>query len=58
MVWYWCEGGGTVFGAEVLMASTSVWVVGCSVGSAVAAWRFVDGYGWSVCGMCVVWMVA
>jgi hypothetical protein len=46
-----------VFGAEVFMASTSVWAVRCSIGSAVVAWRFVDGCGWSVCSMCVVWMV-
>jgi hypothetical protein len=57
MVWCWCEGEDTVFGAEVFMASTSVWVVRCSIGSAVVAWRFVDGCGWSVCSMCVVWMV-
>jgi hypothetical protein len=43
-----------VFGSKVFLASTSVWVVGCSVGSVGAAWRFVDGCGWSVCSMCVV----
>jgi hypothetical protein len=46
-----------VFGAEVFRASTSVLVVGCSVGSVVVAWRFVDGSGCSVCGMCMVSMV-
>jgi hypothetical protein len=46
-----------VFGDEVFMMSTSVWVVGCSVGSIVAVWKFVDGCGWSACGMCMVWMV-
>jgi hypothetical protein len=54
MVWCWCRGGYTAFGAEVFMASTSAWVVGCSVGSVVVAWKSIDGYGWSVCGMCVV----
>jgi hypothetical protein len=43
-----------VFGAEVFMLSTSVWAVGCSIKSVVAALKFVDGRGWSVCGMCVV----
>jgi hypothetical protein len=51
IVWCWCEGGGTLFGAEVFMASTFVWAVGCSVRSTDAAWRFVDGCGWSVCGL-------
>jgi hypothetical protein len=41
-----------VFGAEVFMMSTSTWAVDCSIESAIAAWRFVDGCGWSVCGMC------
>jgi hypothetical protein len=46
-----------LFGAEVFMASTTVCVVGCSVGSIVAAWMFVDGCRWSVCDMGVVCMV-
>jgi hypothetical protein len=43
-----------VFAAEVFRASTSVWVVGCSVGPVVVVWRFADGCGCSVCGMCMV----
>jgi hypothetical protein len=40
-----------VFGAEVFMTSTSAWAVGCSIGSMVTAWNFVDGCEGSVCGM-------
>jgi hypothetical protein len=57
MVWCWCEGGGSLFGAEVFMASTTVCVVSCFVGSIVDAWMFVDGCRWSVCDMGVVCMV-
>jgi hypothetical protein len=46
-----------VFGAEVFMASTSVWAVDCSIGSVVAAWKSVDGCEWSVSGMYAVWTV-
>jgi hypothetical protein len=46
-----------VFGAKVFMASTSVWVVSCFVRSVVAVLKFVDGCEWSVCDMCVVWVV-
>jgi hypothetical protein len=43
-----------VFATEVFMASTSIWIVGCSVGSVVVVWRFVYGCECSVYGMCVV----
>jgi hypothetical protein len=49
--------------AEVFMARSSTWVVGCFTGfsghlaSMVATWGFVDGCWWAVWGMCVVWMV-
>jgi hypothetical protein len=57
MVWCWCEGGDTVFGAKVFMVSTSVWVVSCFVRSVVATLKFVDSCEWSVCDRCVVWVV-
>jgi hypothetical protein len=50
-------GGGTVFGAEVFITSTSAWPIGCSIGSVVAAWNFVDCCGgggeclWYVSGL-------
>jgi hypothetical protein len=52
-----------VFRAEVFMASTSAWVVGCFTGSSgllasvVTTWGSADGCGWGVWGMSVVWMV-
>jgi hypothetical protein len=57
MVWCWCDGRGMVSGAEVFNVSTSVWVAGCSVGFVAVVWRFVDGCGCSVCGMCMVLVV-
>jgi hypothetical protein len=45
------------------MAGTSAWAVGCSaestclLASMVTVWNSVDGCGWSVWGMCVVWTV-
>jgi hypothetical protein len=57
------RGGGRVFRAEVFMESTSALVVGRSTGSAghlasmVATWGSVDGCGWAIWGMCVVWTV-
>jgi hypothetical protein len=42
--------------AEVFMARSSTWVVGCFTGfsghlaSMVATWGFVDGCGWAVWG--------
>jgi hypothetical protein len=50
------------FTTEVFIMSTSAWVVGCSIGSSgllgsvVSTWGSVDGCGWAVWGMCVVWM--
>jgi hypothetical protein len=41
----------------VFSASTSVCTASCSIGSVAVIWRFVDGCGCSVCGMCVAWVV-
>jgi hypothetical protein len=46
-----------VFGVEVFNVSTLAWVAGWSVRFVVVVWRFVDGCGCSVCGMCVAWVV-
>jgi hypothetical protein len=52
-----------VFRADVFLANTSAWVVGCSIGSLgllgslVATWGSMNGCGWAVWDMCMVWMV-
>jgi hypothetical protein len=42
-----------VFRVEVFNTSTSTWVAAWSVGFVAIVWRFVDGCGCSICGMCV-----
>jgi hypothetical protein len=45
-----------VFGVAVFDASTSSWVASWSIGFVAIVYRFVDGCGCNVCGICVIWM--